>query len=118
MEWSTVIHRRVQIVRLIVPHHHVAQPAQSREHRVGQTAVEMAGQSDLPGSWAAGERSRHGMNGYRDRWYASRLSFQKNRFDRFVIRAEPSLNAGRSGCLVKMEVAGDNRPVAYFRYQV
>jgi len=35
MEWSTVIHRRVQIVRLVVPHRHVAQPAKSSEHSVG-----------------------------------------------------------------------------------
>jgi hypothetical protein len=53
----------------------------------------------LPGSWFGGERSRHGMNGHRDRLHASRLSSQQDGFDRVVIRVKPAFDAGRSGCL-------------------
>src|ERR1019366_4631386 len=66
MEWNAVVHRWIQIVWLIISDNHVAGPTQRSEYRVGKAAVEMAGKSDFPGSWFAGKRSRHGMNGNRD----------------------------------------------------
>lgn len=54
MEWNAVVHLRVQIVWLIIPHTYVAGPAQGSEHRAGKAAVKMAGESDLPGPWFAG----------------------------------------------------------------
>src|ERR1035438_2664141 len=77
VERNAVVHLRIQIVWLIVPHHDVAGQAQGGKHRVGKAAVEMAGESDLPGSRFARKRSRHGMNGNRDRLDASRLAFQQ-----------------------------------------
>ena len=118
MEWNAVVQFRIQIIWLIVPHSYVARPAQGSQHCVGKAAVEMAGEGNLPGSWLAGERRRHGMNRNRDGWRASRLAFQQDRFDRIVIGVEPAFDAGRSGCLVEMQVAGDHRPVAYLRYEV
>ena len=59
-------------------------------------------------------------NGWRPRstgrLCASRSS--KTDFDRVVIGMEPAFDAGRSGCLGEMQVAGDHRPVADFRYEI
>src|ERR1019366_304489 len=96
MEWNAVVHRWIQIVWLIISDNHVAGPTQRSEYRVGKAAVEMAGKSDFPGSWFAGKRSRHGMNGNRDRLHASGLAFYQDRFDRVVIGMEPAFDAGRS----------------------
>ena len=79
MKWNAVVHLRIQIVGLVVPDNHVAGTPQRSEHRVGKAAVKMAGESDFPGSWFAGKRSRHGMNGNRDGLHASRLAFQQDR---------------------------------------
>ncbi len=118
MEWDAVVHLWIQTVWLIISDNHVAGPTQRSEHRVGKAAVEMAGESDFPGPWFAGKRSRHGMNGNSDGLHASRLAFQQDRFDRIVIRMEPALDSGRFGCLAEMQIARDHRPVAYFRYKI
>lgn len=54
MEWNAVVHRRIQIVRFIVPHdtitaHAVSLPPQSGEYRVSQAAVQIARERDFPG---------------------------------------------------------------------
>ena len=118
MEWNAVVHRWIQIVWLIISDNHVARPTQRSEYRVGKAAVEMAGKSDFPGSWFAGKRSRHGMNGNRDRLHACGLAFYQDRFDRIAIGMEPALDAGRFSCLAEMQFARDHRPVAYFRYKI
>ena len=118
MEWDAVVHLRIQIVWLIISHNHVAGLTQRSEHRVGKAAVEMAGESDLPGPWFAGKRCRHGVNGNRDGLHASCLAFQQDRFDRIVIGMEPAFDAGRFGCLAQMQIARDHRPIAYFRYKI
>jgi hypothetical protein len=76
MKRNAIVHLRIQIVGLIVPHNHVAGPPQGGEHGIGKAAIEMAGESDLPWSRFACKRSRHGMNGNRDRFtpLASRSS--------------------------------------------
>src|SRR5579864_4261739 len=66
MEWNAVVHSRIQIVWLIIPHNYVTRAAQGSEHWVGKAPVKMAGERDFPGSWFAGKRSRHRMNGNHD----------------------------------------------------
>ena len=50
MKWNTVIHFRIQIVRLIVPHRRVAGQAQGSEQRIDKAAIKMAGKGDFPWS--------------------------------------------------------------------
>ena len=50
VEWNAVVHVRIQSVWLIIPDNYVAGQAQRNEHWVGKAAVEMAGESDFPGS--------------------------------------------------------------------
>ena len=116
--WRAVVDLRIQIIRLIVPNSHIAWLAQGCKHGVGKPPVQMAGESDLPGSRFVRERRRHGVNRNRDRWHASRFALQKNGFDGVVIGREPALDAGRPGCLAEMQVAGNRGPIAYFRNQV
>jgi len=118
VEWNTVVQLRVKIVWLIVPHSYVAGLAQSSEHTVGKAAVEMDREGNLPGSYTTGERRRHGVNGNDDGRRTPRLALQQDRFDRVMLRAKPAFDAGRPGGCSQMQVAGDRRSVAHFRYEV